>query len=89
MANHASAIKRNRQRITRTSRNRTIRTALRSALKAARTAIETGDQATAGEKASAAKVALARAAQKGVIHRNNAARRTSRIDTALAKLNTP
>ncbi len=86
MANHASALKRNRQRITRTARNRTVRSALRSALKEARVAIESGDSALAATKAFAAKKALAKAASKGVIHANNASRRTSRLDHALARL---
>ena len=38
MANHASAIKRNRQRIARTTRNRSVKSALRSVLKRARAA---------------------------------------------------
>jgi small subunit ribosomal protein S20 len=86
MANHASALKRNRQRIIRTVRNRALRSSLRSALKQARLALESGDAALAASKASEAKQALARAASKGVIHSNNASRRTSRIDHALARL---
>jgi small subunit ribosomal protein S20 len=86
MANHASALKRNRQRIVRTARNRTVRTSLRSSLKAARAAIEAGDATDAATKAGAAKQALAKAASKGVIHANQAARKTSRLDHALARL---
>lgn len=85
MANHASAVKRNRQRLTRTLRNRAARSALRSALKEARSALLTGS-AEAVAKAQIAKIALAKAAGKGIIHANNAARRTSRLDHALAKL---
>jgi small subunit ribosomal protein S20 len=86
MANHASAEKRNRQRIVRTQRNRAIRSALRTQLKEARTAIEGGNADEAKAKTAAAKVALAQAASKGVIHKNNAARKTSRLDHALASL---
>ena len=86
MANHPSAEKRNRQRIRRTERNRAARTALRTALKSARLALESGDQAAASEKVSVANRALARAAGKGLLHRNNASRTTSRITKALAKL---
>ncbi|HEX2730739.1 MAG TPA: 30S ribosomal protein S20 [Polyangiaceae bacterium] len=86
MANHPSAVKRNRQRIRRTQRNRTLKSALRSVLKEARLAAGSGDAKDAAEKALAAKKALARAASKGIIHDNNAARRTARLDHALAKL---
>lgn len=86
MANHPSAVKRNRQRITRTARNRALKSNLRSILKEARAAAGGSDKAEAATKASVAKKALARAASKGVIHANNAARRTARIDRALTKL---
>lgn len=86
MANHPSAEKRNRQRITRTARNRAIRSALRSQLKAARTALESGDKEAAAKEAAIARKALARAASKGIIHHNNASRRTARLDHALARL---
>jgi small subunit ribosomal protein S20 len=86
MANHPSAVKRNRQRITRTQRNRALKSNLRSVLKEARLAAGATDQGDAATKAAVAKKALARAASKGVIHVNNAARRTARLDRALAKL---
>jgi small subunit ribosomal protein S20 len=86
MANHASAEKRNRQRIVRTARNRTVRSALRTRIRAARAAIESGVKADALAAAQIAKVALAKAAGKGVIHVNAAARTSSRLDKALAAL---
>lgn len=86
MANHASAEKRNRQRIVRTARNRTVRSALRTRLRAARVALQSGVKADALAATQIAKVALAKAAGKGVIHRNTAARTTSRLDKALAEL---
>jgi small subunit ribosomal protein S20 len=86
MANHPSADKRNRQRVTRTARNRTLRSALRSQLKAARLAIESGDATLAAKETLAARKVLARAASKGLIHRNNASRRTARLDHAIARL---
>jgi small subunit ribosomal protein S20 len=82
MANHPSAAKRNRQRVVRTARNKTIRSALRTAVKRARTAIENGDK-DAKERVKDATVALARAASAGVIHKSTAARTTSRIEAAL------
>jgi small subunit ribosomal protein S20 len=86
MANHPSAEKRNRQRVTRTARNRMLRSALRTQLKAARLAIESGDKALATKEIQSARKALARAASKGVIHHNNASRKTSRLDHAIAQL---
>lgn len=85
MANHPSAEKRNRQRITRTDRNRAASSALRTALKKARTAVAAGDKDKAKGSVASAEKALARAASKGVIHPRTAARTTSRIAKALAK----
>lgn len=82
MANHPSAAKRNRQRIVRTARNASIRSALRTAVKKARTAIANGDK-DAKDKVQDATVALARAVSAGVIHKSTAARTTSRIAAAL------
>jgi len=86
MANHASAEKRNRQRIRRTERNRAVRSAVRSAIKKARLALAQGDAAVAKTSVHSASRALARAASKGVIHVRAAARSTSRMESALHKL---
>ncbi len=84
MANHPSAEKRNRQRIKRTARNRAVRTAVRTAVKRARLAIANGDEGAAA-LTLAASVALAKAAQKGVLPRATASRTTSRIAVSLNK----
>lgn len=86
MANHVSAEKRTRQREVATARNRSVRTAVRSALKKARTALEAGDKSAAAEPVRQAALALARAASKGVLHQKTASRTTSRIASAFAKL---
>jgi len=86
MANHASADKRNRQRIVRTARNRGITSSVRTAVKRARAAIAGGDAKAATESVKAASLALAKAASKGVLHSRSASRVTSRIQSALAKL---
>lgn len=83
MANIKSAEKRNRQRITREARNRVVRGSTRTALKKARVAIANGD-ANAAELVRNAESALDRAATKGMLHQNNAARRKSRLYKALA-----
>lgn len=86
MANHASAAKRNRQRVKRTARNRHARSTLRSALKRARVALAEGDASKAKEPVHAASVALAKAAGKGLIHHNTASRVTSRLSSQLHRL---
>lgn len=79
MANHKSAIKRirinERQRI----RNRLVVSATRTEIRQARIAITKGDQNEAATKVIEAISALDKAAAKGVIHKNNAARRKSRL----------
>ncbi len=86
MANHVSADKRNRQRIVTTLRNRSVRTAVRNALRTARAALEAGDKAAATVPVKSATLILARAVSKGVLHQKTASRTTSRIESALAKL---
>jgi small subunit ribosomal protein S20 len=88
MANHVSAAKRARQRFGRTARNRLVQGALRSSLKRARAAISGGDAAAAQEVVAAATRTAARAASKGLLHRNAAARLSSRLQRALNKLST-
>ncbi len=86
MANHASAAKRARQRIRRTARNRLLLGSLRTSLKRARTALTAGGAEQASAVVSAAAKAAAKAASKGIIHRNAAARLSSRLQRALNKL---
>jgi len=86
MAHHASAEKRNRQRVNRTARNTAVRSAVRTAVKKARVALEGGDPEGAAESVRSASKALARAARKGVIHAKTASRKTGRIQAALHKL---
>jgi small subunit ribosomal protein S20 len=85
MANHQSAIKRQRQNEKRRLRNRAWRSRARTFVKKAREAISepTGDDAV--EATRLAIKELDKAASKGVIHRRNAARRKSRL---MRQLNT-
>ena len=84
MANIKSQIKRNRQNEKRRIQNRIFRGRARTFVAKARTAIESGN----GEESQAAVLQaiseLDRAATKGVIHKNNAARRKSRLMKRLA-----
>ncbi len=79
MANIKSQIKRNRQNIKRRDLNRVFRGRARTALRNARLAIESGDIEQAQEKTMVAAKALDKAAAKGVIHKNKAARQKSRL----------
>jgi small subunit ribosomal protein S20 len=83
VANIKSQIKRNRQNEKRRVRNKAVRSELRTRTKAAVSAAETG----AENAADAERVAMKRidkAASKGVIHKNAAARRKSRLAKRLA-----
>ena len=84
MANIRSAEKRNRQAQKRRTRNVQVRSTLKSAVKKARDSIGKGDTGAQGAIKTALR-ALDRAASKGVIHRNTAARRIGRLAKAVAK----
>lgn len=79
MANIKSQIKRNRQNEKRRAQNRIFRGQARRSVTKARQAIETGDEASARALTIDAISALDHAAEKGVLHKNNAARRKSRL----------
>lgn len=83
MANIKSAMKRIRQSEKRRARNRVVRSRMRTYVKRANTALASGEE-DAVEAVRAAIAELDRAAKKGVIHANNAARRKSRL---MKKLN--
>jgi small subunit ribosomal protein S20 len=79
LANLKSAIKRLRSSERRQLRNRVHRGRARTAVKKARTLIDSGQYEEAREAVRVAASALDRAASKGIIHKNNAARRKSRL----------
>ena len=84
MANSKSAEKRIRVAERRRLRNRPYRSAARTLVKKAELAIVAGDQETAQDAVLKATSMLDRVAGKGIIHKNNAARRKSRL---MAKFN--
>ena len=86
MANKMSAIKRNRQNEKRRLHNRLFRGRARTEVKKARLAMESGELENAREATQQAIIALDKAAQKGMIHKKNAARRKSRLMKKLAAL---
>lgn len=88
-----SAAKAHRQSVKRRIRNRAIKSATKTAVKNAGLAIAGGEVESARLSVRSAIVALDRAAAKGVIHPNNAARRKSRLllkyNAAIAALQVP
>ncbi len=85
MANIKSQIKRNRQNNKRRLRNRVFRGAARTAVKDTRTAIDAGAPESKAALLQAISL-LDTAAARGVIHKNNAARRKSRLMKSFAKM---
>jgi small subunit ribosomal protein S20 len=84
VANIKSQIKRNKQNETRRQRNKAVRSELRTRIKAAVAAAETGDNAEAELQAAIKRID--KAAAKGVIHKNAAARRKSRLVKQVERL---
>jgi small subunit ribosomal protein S20 len=72
-----------------TLRNRPIRTATRTYVKKAQDTIEAGDLEASTESTEQAIKLLDKASTKGIIHKNTAARRKSRLMARLNHLNTP
>jgi small subunit ribosomal protein S20 len=79
MPNHVSAEKRDRQNVKSNAVNTASRTKLRGAIKKLRTAIAAKNAASAQELLSPTISAIDKAIQKGVLHRNAAARHKSRL----------
>ena len=86
MANTKSAAKRARQTRKRTTRNRSVKTAVRSAHKKALAAVKAGDKTAAAAAVQAFSSEVDRAAKRGVIHKNSANRRKGTLAKALAAL---
>ena len=86
MANIKSAIKRNKQNEKKRIRNRVVRGSTRTFIKKAQVAIENGEPKESAAAVLVAISALDKAAAKGVIHKNNAARRKSRLMKRLSAI---
>ena len=79
MPNIKSAKKRVKVIQSKTAVNRTLKSSLKTSIKKARIVIAQGDPASAGEALRTAQRDIDRAASKGIIHKNTAARRKSRL----------
>ena len=86
MANTSSAQKATRQIARRTAVNKSRRSQLRTAVVKIEEAIASGDRARAAAALKEAEPTIMRAAQKGVIHKNAASRKVSRLTHRIAKL---
>jgi small subunit ribosomal protein S20 len=86
MANTTSAKKATRKIARRTEINKARRTRARSVVRGVEQAIAGGDRSKALEALKAAEPELMRAAQQGVIHKNTASRKVSRLSAQIAKL---
>jgi len=86
MANTKSAKKAARQIARRTVVNKSRRSRVRSAVRQVEEALAAGDRSRAIAAMAEAEPALIRAAQKGILHRNAAQRKVSRLAHRIAKL---
>ena len=79
MATHVSAEKRNRQNKRINARNRKTRAAMRSAIKDVVSSVEAKDSSKAKESLKKTTSIIAKAANKGLLHKKNVARKVSRL----------
>ena len=86
MANTTSAKKMTRKIAKRTEINRSRRSRMRTFIRKVEEAIATGDKATAQAALQAAQPEIMRAAQKGIVHKNTASRKVSRLASRIGAL---
>ncbi|GAA1319199.1 30S ribosomal protein S20 [Leucobacter albus] len=86
MANIKSQIKRIKTNAKATERNRAYKSELRTVIRKTREAIASGDKAAAESTLKVATRKLDKAVSKGVIHKNQAANRKSKLAAQVAKI---
>ncbi len=86
MANTTSAKKATRKIARRTEINKARRSRMRNVMRKVEEAIASGNRASAIAALKQAEPEIMRAAQKGVIHRNTASRKVSRLTHRIARL---
>lgn len=86
MANHKSALKRNKQNKVRNERNRHNRSTLKTFIKRIREAVDAKDASAAKDALQAAIPVIDKAASKGIIHKSNASRNVSRLTKLVSTL---
>lgn len=85
MANHKSSEKRARQTLVRNQRNRQILSTMRTAIRRVREAIDSKQTDKLDALFREAQSVIATTRRKGVIHKNNMARRISRLSAQVRK----
>ena len=88
MADHKSAVKRARQSENRRMRNKISKTRMKNVVKDVRLAVSEKPIETALKKLDTAKSTIDKAAKKGVIHSNTAARKISRLSRLVNTITT-
>jgi small subunit ribosomal protein S20 len=83
LANHKSALKRAKQSENRRLRNKSTKSAMNTAIKKVRAAAEEEGNEDAQALFKSAQACIAKASKKGVIHKNTAARKISRLSRIL------
>ncbi|MCX9157155.1 30S ribosomal protein S20 [Niveibacterium sp. 24ML] len=83
MANSVQARKRARQALKARAHNASLRSRLRTAIKAVRKAIDAGDQAAAKQVFEQSMSTIDSVADKKIVHKNKAARHKSRLSAAI------
>jgi len=86
MANTPSAKKMTRKIAKRTAVNRMRRTRMRTFIRRVEEAIASGDAGQAAEALRAAEPMILRSAQKGILHKNTASRKVSRLSSRVKAL---
>ncbi len=86
MANTKSAKKAARQAVRRTAINKSRRSRMRTFVRKVEEAIAAGDHAAATAALKVAEPILMRSVQKGVVHKNAASRKVSRLTKAVKAL---
>jgi small subunit ribosomal protein S20 len=86
MANTKSAKKAARQAVRRTEINKSRRTRMRTLVRKVEEAIATGDKQAANDALRNAQPEIMRSASKGIIHKNTASRKISRLSSRIKAL---
>ena len=86
MANIKSAKKRIRTSEKKAAANKAVKTGVKTVTKKVRAAVEAGDKTAAQEALKQATSAIEKAATKGVLHKNNAANKVSKLAKSVSKM---
>ena len=86
LANIKSAKKRILVTATKTARNKSIKSGVKTAIKKVEAAVKAGDKAAAAETLKASVSVIEKAGTKGVYHKNNVARKVSRLSKMVSDM---